>query len=483
MNHYYLKSDALTGGVITRILEDSWRQKSTVSKQDLKALHQVFSDNDMFNEVAENIYVPVSAEKEELEEKLVKGIIAHLERGKKEPENKLNHVKLFPKNGFILKDGIYGSAFGRFNYIYRSKGIRIYWFESGDIEYRAVYATINEYGFQYAAEEVDGCNIFDDLDLSDISCSPLEEAFGTGEILISNLVKIKEDFIRDYPIEYLLYPPDVDKLSSFSIQVREQIWDAIIELIKELALDYNNDKEGLLCYLIEFMESQEIQPSAYHVIELFDFYRENQSKINEKEFFKMMSIVRQSSTPEGLPLPPVNAEELIKELEAIPEGTENANAYHDLIFRCLSIIFDRSLKRGKKEVPMNEGRKRVDIVFDNRDTTGFFAHIRYQNNIPCPKILIECKNYSSDPKNPEVDQLLGRFGDLTGRFGFLVCRKIEDDKLLLKRCRDAVYHRRDFVICLEDKDIKALLKLKETSDEEGIMEYLLYKMDRLILNS
>lgn len=483
MNQDCLKPDLITGGAITKILEDSWRKKTSITKEQLNIIHRSLLDNHVFGEVAESIYVPVSGEKEELGEKLINGIKSHLDRGKEEPENKIDHIKLFPTPGFILKDGIYGSAFGRFDYIYRSKGSRIYWFESGVIEYRAVYATIDEYGFQYVAEEIDGCNIFDDCDYGDLMTSPLRDAFGTGEILISNLIRIKENFVRDYPIEYLLYPPDVENLSAFSIQLQEQIWDSVIELIKEIMIDFNDEKVSLLNYLTAFMEKEGIQPKAYHVITLFDFYRENQSRINESEFNKLLLSIRKFSVPEIQAASSIDVTALIKELEALPMGPESANTYHDLIFRCLSWIFEHSLKRGKKEVDINDGRKRVDIVFDNYDITGFFAHIRDINKIFCPKIFIECKNYSSDPKNPEVDQLLGRFGDITGKFGVIVCRKIKDDKLLMKRCKDAVYQRKGFIIYLEDNDIKALLRLKADSDEEGIMEYLSVKWDRLILNN
>lgn len=92
------------------------------------------------------------------------------------------------------------------------------------------------------------------------------------------------------------------------------------------------------------------------------------------------------------------------------------------------------------------------------------------------------QNYNSDPKNPELDQLLGRLGKLAGKFGILVCREVKDDEMLMKRCKDAVFHAGDFIIYLEDKDIKALLRLKDNSNEEGITEYFSNKLDRLILN-
>lgn len=485
MSPYYLKPDPLTNGVISSRLENSWRKKSTITKEDLKAIHQALLQHDIFGEVAESIVVPIIQENEDIGDKLLQGILLHLDRGKKEPENKVNHVSLFPQKGFVLKDGIHGAAYGRFQYVYRSKGIRIFWFESGLIEYRAVYSTIDGHGFQYAAEEIDGCNIFEPIELDDIEHSPLHEAFGSGEILISNLAGIKKDFIRDYPIEYLLYPPDVEELSSFSIQLREQLWDSIIELIKELAIQMKtgDERADLLHFLADFTENQGIQPKAYHIIALFDFYKEYQSEINQANFNELLSIVRKQASPVDRNSDPVEAHVLIHQLEAVPTGAEYAAVYQELIYKCLKQIFSGNLKGGKLEVPQNDGRKRIDIVFDNQDNTGFFSYIRERYAIFCPKIFIECKNYSTDPTNPEVDQLLGRFGPYAGKFGILACRKVADHEKLLQRCKDAMHQAKGHMIYLEDKDIKRLLELKESSDEEGIMDYLMMKWDRLVMNN
>ncbi|UYY97941.1 hypothetical protein OJ967_21400 [Peribacillus frigoritolerans] len=480
MTQCSLQPDILTNGAITRILENNWRNEGFIKNEDLKHIHKALIDNNIFGEVAERIYVPVEENKVEMGDKLIKGIMAASEPV---PENKTKHVHLFQHKGIVLNDGIYGAGFGRFQYIYRCKGMRIHWFESGLIKSHNIYSTIDENGFMYQTQELDRWDIFGENEIVDISSSPLEEAFGNGEVLIANLVQIKENFSRDYPIEYLLHPPDVEKLSAFSIQICEQIWDAIMNLMKELAFDFDNDKTELLTYLTEFMESQNIPPAAYHVISLFDFYRENQSRIDKDEFLKFMSIIRKHSGPENPSVTIIDANSLFQELEDISPGKEGATAYHDLIFRSLTQIFENSLKRGKKEVAMHEGRKRVDIVFDNHDTNGFFAHIRDRNDIFCPKIFIECKNYSSDPSNPEVDQLIGRLGNLAGKFGILICREVMNEDVLMKRCRDAMIKNQDYIIWLEDKDIKALLKLKETLNEEGIIDYLSTKWDRLILDN
>ncbi|WP_375103251.1 DNA cytosine methyltransferase [Paenibacillus sp. RS8] len=177
------------------------------------------------------------------------------------------------------------------------------------------------------------------------------------------------------------------------------------------------------------------------------------------------------------------AEELIYQIKSIPTGGESANDYHNLIFCCLQYIFGDSLKRGRTEVKLNNSRKRIDIVFDNYAASGFFAHIRDRHHVFCPRIIIECKNYTSDPSNPEVDQLLGRLGEHTGKLGILICREVQDYQKLLNRCKDVLNQFGSYIFFLTDNDIKELLKLKQIPDEEGILEYLSSVWDRLTMNN
>ena len=64
----------------------------------------------------------------------------------------------------------------------------------------------------------------------------------------------------------------------------------------------------------------------------------------------------------------------------------------------------------EKEAEIDEGRKRIDIIAANTSHCGFFFDICMKYQLRAPKIIIECKNYSSDIENPELDQLAGRLG-------------------------------------------------------------------------
>lgn len=158
---------------------------------------------------------------------------------------------------------------------------------------------------------------------------------------------------------------------------------------------------------------------------------------------------------------------LINELKTIHSGKEAAGKYHSLILGILEFIFYPHLTNPRKERPINDGRKRIDITFDNASQNGFFRNLHEIKKIPCSYIMCECKNYSSDPANPELDQLMGRFSVNRGRFGLLLCRDIKNAKVLLARCQDIFKDRQEVIIVLTDKDLIDILNKKK----EGVKDY------------
>lgn len=149
---------------------------------------------------------------------------------------------------------------------------------------------------------------------------------------------------------------------------------------------------------------------------------------------------------------------LISRLKYITPGAENANIYHKTVLGIMELLFYPDLSNPKIEQEIHDGRKRIDITFDNCAESGFFFRLSTTYDIPSNFIIVECKNYSKDLKNPELDQLSGRFSANRGKFGISVCRNIENMDLFIKRCIDTYKDNRGLIIPIIDSDLIEMLE-------------------------
>ena len=172
---------------------------------------------------------------------------------------------------------------------------------------------------------------------------------------------------------------------------------------------------------------------------------------------------------------------LSQKLTSISAGNNQAGQFHNHIIGILSAIFYPYLISPKKEQEIHSGRKRIDIVFQNAAHDGFFSWLPNNQRIPSGYIFVECKNYSSDPANPELDQLSGRFGVNKGQFGLLICRKFENKKLFIKRCRDTARDGRGFIIALDDTDINHMLDLRANNDVNSLNGFFNERYKELVM--
>jgi hypothetical protein len=151
------------------------------------------------------------------------------------------------------------------------------------------------------------------------------------------------------------------------------------------------------------------------------------------------------------------AEFFRSDLTRLQAGNEDASAYHRLIAGVLEFAFYPSLWRPQLEQEIHQGRKRIDIQMENNSRFGIFATLPQNSGLPCVYVPIECKNYSDDPQNPELDQLIGRLSGTRGRIGILVCRTLANRPRFVERCRDTLRDGHGLIIPLADRDILGFL--------------------------
>lgn len=204
----------------------------------------------------------------------------------KPSKTKDKYISSYPQKGIILYDGIYGAAFGRMNYFYKSKGTRIFLFKDKSIDIVSTYCTINEDGFNLSNESIDTYKVLNDIE----SCSSILQYMDIAERniplqMIKFITHIKQPFIVDYYIEYLLLPPDVNKISTYSLKAQSSLWNICLsaKFKKEWGAKIVNTAINLLI-------SIELLPPS---IELLNFIK-NSAVINVAELMGTIDYLKES---------------------------------------------------------------------------------------------------------------------------------------------------------------------------------------------
>lgn len=162
--------------------------------------------------------------------------------------------------------------------------------------------------------------------------------------------------------------------------------------------------------------------------------------------------------------PPPDWLTLLNDVRSLPTGRDNANNYERAIEALITALFYPALSNPEPQTEIHDGRKRIDITYTNIATVGFFHWLG--QHYSAPYIFIECKNYTGEPANPELDQLSGRFSPHRGQFGILICRKIENKELFAERCRDTARDNRGYIVYLDDDDLEMLIDARHSHSLE-----------------
>lgn len=171
--------------------------------------------------------------------------------------------------------------------------------------------------------------------------------------------------------------------------------------------------------------------------------------------------------------------ELLECVVRIEPGQKQATDYENAIQDLLSVVLYPALVFPEAQTRLHGGRKRVDITYNNEDHYGFFKWVG--SHYKAAKIFVECKNYSADVENPELDQLSGRFSGGRGQVGILVCRRFENKDLFLRRCRDTANDGRGYILTIDDEDLSKLIEEKKGDERSTMFSLLRSRFDKLIL--
>ncbi len=154
-----------------------------------------------------------------------------------------------------------------------------------------------------------------------------------------------------------------------------------------------------------------------------------------------------------------NWDELLANVLACTPGVVDADQYEKSIESLLTALLYPNLTNPIPQHAIHEGRKRIDITYTNMALNGFFSWLA--SHYPSAHVFVECKNYNSDPRNEELDQLAGRFSPSRGKAGLLICRSFEKKDLFLRRCKDTAQDDRGFIIALDDEDLRQMVEARK----------------------
>ena len=177
------------------------------------------------------------------------------------------------------------------------------------------------------------------------------------------------------------------------------------------------------------------------------------------------------------------ARALIERLGDIRPGADDATVYHRFMIGALEFLLYPNLIYPIAEQKLHEGRKRIDIVYTNAAKSGFFERALKSSQLCAQIIPIECKNYTKDPSNPELDQISGRLGASRGWIGFMCYRASSDEKSILKRCADTAMDGRGCVIPLSDHDMRELLTMIASHKRGDIDPWIARRFTAITTNS
>lgn len=305
---FMLQDDLLTSGILTRAIQNSWSVASKgsskyIDNKDLLGIHAslLAHREQVFQKTARYVYVPGNAilPDMDVEKRILVGINDLIDNNAKQRE--VPHVDYFQTPGFILDDGIYAAAYGKLTYIYRTKGTRAVWFENGDIIYFSVYSELDDRGFSISYEEIDSINIFnDEVENFRMYLYGQNAISEEGDVFywLRQLGNISAPYEKAYYLEHLINPPEVHRISKYSVQLRSEIWKSVFQLIMSIVQNSQvQNGVDLLGYTMSELSFINLHPPTVDLVSFFEQIVQNRAEnVKNSDLLNMLGDLRRNFT-------------------------------------------------------------------------------------------------------------------------------------------------------------------------------------------
>ena len=301
--------------------------------------------------------------------------------------------------------------------------------------------------------------------------SPIEKRWLNGKYALLPVVNEKKILL--VPKYAVVFKPSLSSQEFYNHDILEYIQIEQLAMMSSLVEVLKNGKRRVTKKSIKkHPEYRMTKEFIYNFCNKYPNVISDYKKRKEKEAIKVADINDFDESCIAI--------KLIEQLQNTKSGTKEASKFHSLSTGILEFLFFPHLTYPKKEHEVNNGRKRIDITFHNAAIVGFWATLRTSRLIAATTIMIECKNYSNDIKNPELDQISGRFSNLRGWFGIILSRSFKDKALFVERCKDTAKDGRGIIVCLDDEDIIYWLTLIKDNKRDQIDRLLTQKYQSVI---
>ncbi len=168
--------------------------------------------------------------------------------------------------------------------------------------------------------------------------------------------------------------------------------------------------------------------------------------------------------------PKPHSQELIERLSACPPGLEKWKEFEDICKEILTFLFVPPLLEPLDHVRTESGLQIRDLIFHIPCNVGGFWDF-IQRKYDAVAVIVECKNYSNPIEGNNVvisSKYLGK--KRLGLFGIVISRFSPAESAFKERKRLWTEDGK-LILCLKDKDLKTMIKLKdEGKDSEIILD-------------